>query len=335
MVTGLVALLLLVLLLPRATTFRLDATLVSRGFVGNRAAAKKAIQNGRVMVNGKIVLKPAFNIETEDHVIEVAAPDPNEDRFVSRAGEKLSAALEAFKVDLVDAALLDVGASTGGFTDCALQAGAASAVCVDCGHKQLHRLLKADPRVQSFEGVNARYLTASQLPRSSFDCVVVDVSFISLRLVLPAIWPLLCKSNPRARLVCLVKPQFEVGKEAVSKGNGLVKDRALCVQSLADVIHFARSELWDCTVTGSIESPIAGGKGQLEFLLALAHASHQPSRSGHDIEIPEGSYVRSLRSSIIIPKPQSAASRAADYRNRKLEEVARRQAAFVKQPEST
>lgn len=139
---------------------------------------------------------------------------------------------------------------------------------------QLHESLRTDSRVTSLEGVNARELTADQLPRNSFGLVVVDVSFISLQKVLPSVWPLLDSALPGARLVALVKPQFEAGKEAVAKGKGLVKDVVVQRRVLDDVMGFARSELAGCSVVGSMVSPILGGDGQREFLISLAHAEH-------------------------------------------------------------
>jgi 23S rRNA (cytidine1920-2'-O)/16S rRNA (cytidine1409-2'-O)-methyltransferase len=208
---------LLATLLCSASTLRLDAALVARGLCASRGAAKSAVQAGHVLVDGAIVRKASFALGDD---AEVALADAVQPRYVSRAGLKLEAALSAFGLDLSGAAVLDVGASTGGFTDCALQAGAASVVAVDCGHDQLHASLDADERVVSREGVNARSLTADALPRATFDAVVIDVSFISLRLVLPAIWPLLASEAPSARLIALVKPQFEVGRAAVNKGKG-------------------------------------------------------------------------------------------------------------------
>ena len=256
-----------------ATTLRLDAALVTRGLCSNRAQAKTAVQAGLVLVNGKIIKKASFALlDDADVVMEGGAE--TQLRYVSRAGDKLRAALGEFNVAADGANILDVGASTGGFTDCLLDAGAASAVCVDCGHDQLAASLVADDRVVSLEGVNARTLTADQLPRSEFDLVVVDVSFISLRLVLPAIWPLLDELSPSARLIALVKPQFEAGKEAVSKGKGMVKDAATQERALDGLVTFAREELPGCAVVGTMASPILGGDGQKEFLMALAHGKH-------------------------------------------------------------
>lgn len=261
------------LLAAAASAVRLDAALVSRGLCASRGAAKTAISKGLVTVDGTTITKAAHAIG-ESAAIILAEGGAADGRYVSRAGDKLRAALDAFNVDVSGGNILDVGASTGGFSHCALDAGAASATCVDCGHDQLHPTLQQDARVTSLEGVNARTLTPEQLPRASFDCVVVDVSFISLRLILPAIWPLLDTASPSARLVALVKPQFEAGKEAARKGRGLIKDAATHERVLSELSEFAHTDLDDCTIVGSMASPILGGEGQKEFLIALAHASH-------------------------------------------------------------
>src|SRR5258708_5165934 len=193
---------------------RLDELLVARGLAPTRAQAKGLIMSGRVLHGTERLDKPGKEF-SPDLDLTVERPP----RFVSRGGEKLAAALERFSVDLRDAHVLDVGASTGGFTDCALQAGAADVVCVDVGRAQLHAKLRRDPRVTNLEKLNARHLTARDLPRSEFDAIVMDVSFISLTVVLPAVWKLL---RDGGALVALVKPQFEAGKAAVGQGPGAV-----------------------------------------------------------------------------------------------------------------
>lgn len=248
------------------TQQRLDVLLVNRGLCTSRTQAKAAVKAGHVIVDGEIVKKPSLSL-AESANVEVAAAATGP--YVSRAGEKLRAAINGLSLDLDGASILDVGASTGGFTDCALQAGAASAVCVDVGHGQLHPRLQNDSRVTSLEGVNARALTAEMLPRASYDLIVVDVSFISLRLVLPALWPLLA-DEPDARLVALVKPQFEAGKEVVAKGRGIVRDPQVHERVVNEICGFAQTELPGCQVIGRFESPILGGDGNKEFLVALA-----------------------------------------------------------------
>ena len=240
---------------------RLDELLVARGLAASRAQAKALIMSGRVLRGTERLDKPGKDFP-EDIALTVEQPP----RFVSRGGEKLVAALEHFALNLNGVHVLDVGASTGGFTDCVLQAGAADVVCVDVGRAQLHARLRADPRVTNLEKINARTLTAAQLPRSSFDVVVMDLSFISLRSVLPAVWLLL---NPGGTLVALVKPQFEAGKAEADKGRGVIRDPAVQQAALNTVREFALAELPGVDLRGTIESPITGADGNREFLLCL------------------------------------------------------------------
>jgi len=240
---------------------RLDEILVARGLAPSRAQARALIMAGRVLSGTRRLDKPGRQYDDECAIGLVEAP-----RFVSRGGEKLAAALGRFAVDLAGANVLDVGASTGGFTDCALQAGAASVVCVDVGRAQLHQRLRSDPRVVNLERVNARRLEASQLPRSAFDAVVMDVSFISLRSVLPAVWALLREGGT---LIALVKPQFEAGKADADRGRGVIRDPAVREAALASVRDFALESLPGARLAGWMDSPIAGAAGNREFLLCL------------------------------------------------------------------
>lgn len=244
---------------------RLDELLVARGLAASRAQAKALIMSGRVLHGTDRLDKPGKEFP-DDLALTVEQPP----RFVSRGGEKLSAALAAFALEVRGAHVLDVGASTGGFTDCVLQAGAADVVCVDVGRAQLHARLRGDPRVTNLEKINARHLRAADLPRSDYDLVVMDLSFISLKTVLPAIWPLV---RPGGTLVALVKPQFEAGKAEVDKGRGVIRDAAVQDATLASVREFARAELPGAEVAGSIDSPIAGADGNREFLLCLRRTS--------------------------------------------------------------
>jgi 23S rRNA (cytidine1920-2'-O)/16S rRNA (cytidine1409-2'-O)-methyltransferase len=196
-------------------------------------------------------------------------------RYVGRGGFKLEAALDAFGVDPSGGTWLDVGASTGGFTDCLLQRGAAHVWAVDVGHNQLHYRVRADPRVTALEGVNARYLAPEMFP-VLFDGVVVDVSFISLKLILPAVSPLLREG---ATAIVLVKPQFEVGKGEVGKG-GVVRDDAKRFRVLGEIEESAGG--LGFTVVGAIESPIAGASGNREFLLALTRSERHEARALRD-----------------------------------------------------
>jgi len=244
---------------------RLDEILVARGLAESRTQAKALIMSGRVF-RGTERMDKAGRELPEDCQLSLLQPP----RFVSRGGEKLAAAVERFAIDLRGANVLDVGASTGGFTDCALQAGAASVVCVDVGRAQLHARLRADPRVVNLEKVNARHLAPSDLPRAEFDAVVMDLSFISLKSVLPAVWPLL---RAGGTLVALVKPQFEAGKAAADRGRGVIRDNAVREAALASVRDFALGRLAGADLVGSIDSPIEGADGNREFLLCLRRTS--------------------------------------------------------------
>ncbi len=240
---------------------RLDELLVARGLASSRAQAKALIMSGRVLRGTARLEKPGADVPVD---VELTVEQPP--RFVSRGGEKLAAALEGFSLDLRGAHVLDVGASTGGFTDCALQAGAADVVCVDVGRAQLHARLRADPRVTNIEKLNARFLRPEDLPRSDFDAIVMDLAFISLTVVLPAVWPLV---RPGGTLVALVKPQFEAGKTEADKGRGVIRDATVQQAALTRVRDFALAELPAAQLVGSIDSPITGGDGNREFLLCL------------------------------------------------------------------
>jgi 23S rRNA (cytidine1920-2'-O)/16S rRNA (cytidine1409-2'-O)-methyltransferase len=240
---------------------RLDEILVARGLAESRTQAKALIMSGRVFQGTERLDKPGREFARDCEVSVLRPP-----RFVSRGGEKLQAAVERYAIDLRGAHVLDVGASTGGFTDCALQSGAASVVCVDVGRAQLHGRLRADPRVLNLEKINARNLAASDLPRAEFDAVVMDLSFISLRTVLPAVWPFLRKGGV---LVALVKPQFEAGKAEADKGRGVIRDALVQQAALSAVRDFAMGHLPGAELVGEMDSPIEGADGNREFLLCL------------------------------------------------------------------
>ncbi len=243
---------------------RLDELLVDRGLAESRAQAKALIMSGRVRQGSARLDKPgkAYPID-----LDIAVDQPP--RFVSRGGEKLQGFLDHFTLSLAGLHVLDVGASTGGFTDCALQAGATDVVCVDVGRAQLHPKLREDVRVTNIEKLNARTLATAELPRDQFDIAVMDLSFISLRKVLPAVWTRLV---PGGRLVALVKPQFEAGKAEVDKGRGVIRDAAVQAQILDDIQAFALSELPGATLIGTMDSPIVGTDGNREFLIGLHKA---------------------------------------------------------------
>ncbi len=244
-----------------AAKTRLDELLVTRGLAPTRAQAKALIMTGRVRHGTERLDKPGKEFPSD---FELTIDQPP--RFVSRGGEKLAAFLEKFPVDLTGAHVLDVGASTGGFTDCTLQAGATAVTCVDVGHGQLHEKLRRDPRVTNLEKLNARHLAPGSLPRASYDAIAMDLSFISLKSVLPAVWPFL---RVRGTLVALVKPQFEAGKAEADRGLGIIRDEAVRRRVLAEVRDFALRELPGAALFGEMECPVAGADGNREFLLGL------------------------------------------------------------------
>jgi 23S rRNA (cytidine1920-2'-O)/16S rRNA (cytidine1409-2'-O)-methyltransferase len=240
---------------------RLDEILVERRLAESRSQAKALVMAGRVFSGTERLDKPGREYPAD---LDVSVTQPP--RFVSRGGEKLQAAIERYAPDLKGAHVLDVGASTGGFTDCVLQAGAASVVCVDVGRAQLHAKLRADPRVVNLEKINARNLKATDLPRAQFDALVMDLSFISLKSVLPAAWPLLRMGGT---LIALVKPQFEAGKAEADRGRGVIRDPAVQQAALCGVRDFAMGTLPGAQLVGTMDSPIEGAEGNREFLLCL------------------------------------------------------------------
>ena len=234
---------------------RADLLLVERGLFDSRAKARAAIEAGLVRAGGEPVRR-ASDMIAPDAPIEAQAPHP----WVSRGGVKLAAALNAFALESRDRVALDCGASTGGFTQVLLARGARRVYAVDVGRGQLHRDVAGDPRVVSLEATDARALDRELVP-DPIDVLVADVSFISLRLVLPPLIPLLA---PGAALVALIKPQFEAGRAALSKG-GIVRDEAVRAAVCRDIEALVRG--FGFQVSGVIPSPIAGGDGNAEFLI--------------------------------------------------------------------
>jgi 23S rRNA (cytidine1920-2'-O)/16S rRNA (cytidine1409-2'-O)-methyltransferase len=234
---------------------RADVLLVERGLFESRARARAAIEAGGVTAGGRPVAKASEAVD-EDAELEARPAHP----WVGRGALKLVHALDAWPIEVVGRVVLDVGASTGGFTEVCLARGAAHVYAVDVGRGQLHPGLAAEARVTSLEGCDARALTAAQVPEPP-QLVVCDVSFIGLAKALPAA---LALAAPGADLVVLVKPQFEVGPERVGKG-GVVRDEAARAEALEGAIRFLEGADW--VVHGQAESPIAGGEGNLEFLL--------------------------------------------------------------------
>ena len=240
---------------------RADIFLVEHGHAATRTEAQGAIRAGKVLADGEPVLKPSQLIE-EGAEITYAKAHP----YVSRGALKLIAALDHFSLSPDGLVCLDIGASTGGFTEVLLERGAGKVYAVDVGHGQLHPKLAADPRVIRIDGLNARDLTPSHIAEE-VDVVVADVSFIGLKLVLPG--PLK-RVRSGGWLVALIKPQFEAGREWVAKG-GLVKDEAIRDEALKAIVAWLAAQTgW--SVLGTLESPIQGGDGNREFLVAARQA---------------------------------------------------------------
>jgi len=247
---------------------RLDAELVRRGLAVSRTQAAEAIDAKRVLVNGTLADKASRQVDPAD-AITIQGPPA---RFVSRGGEKLDAALDAFGIDVRGMRVLDAGASTGGFTDCLLQRGASAVVALDVGHGQLHPRIRDDDRVVVLERYNVREVTSADLG-GRVDGVVADLSFISLKRVIE---PLVGVCTTGAPLVLLVKPQFEAGRQEVSKGRGVITDPEIHDRVVAEIdaaLHDA-----GCVVHGWIDSPLTGAEGNREFLVH-ATAPEQGSSS--------------------------------------------------------
>ena len=243
---------------------RLDVLLVERGLQESRQKAQATIMSGLVFVKGQRVDKPGTSVPN-DAEIEVRG---NALQYVSRGGLKLEKAMAAFPVHLAGTVCADIGASTGGFTDCMLQNGAEKVYAVDVGYGQLAWKLRSDKRVVCLERTNARYVTHEQIP-DELDFASIDVSFISLKLILPAVCGLL-KDN--GHVACLVKPQFEAGKEKVGK-KGVVRDPAVHLEVLEHFLDHAKEA--DFTVLGMTFSPIRGPEGNIEYLGYLEKAPWQ------------------------------------------------------------
>ena len=266
---------------------RLDVLLMERGMAESRAKAQAMIMAGQVRVADQVTLKPATSVSADSIVTIDSGP-----RFVSRGGEKLEAALESFQIDVTGWACADVGASTGGFTDCLLQHGAAKVYAIDVGKGILHWKLRNDPRVVVMEETNARYVESLPEPVS---LVTVDASFISLKILLPSVkrWIFPSFDGAQDRLssfshegtmkeersiVALIKPQFEAGKKDVARGDGVIRDLEIHKQVLLGVLGFAQTE--GLQIHGLIRSPLQGPKGNAEFLVWLKET---PSVHGESI----------------------------------------------------
>jgi 23S rRNA (cytidine1920-2'-O)/16S rRNA (cytidine1409-2'-O)-methyltransferase len=236
---------------------RLDAELVRRGLVVSRIQAAGAIEAKQVLVNGTLADKSSRQVDPADAIVVVGPPAP----FVSRGGEKLDGALSSFAIDVRGLRVLDAGASTGGFTDCLLQRGAATVVALDVGHGQLHPRIRADERVIVIERYNVREVTVADIG-GEVDVVVADLSFISLKRVLDALVAVCVQGAP---LVLLVKPQFEAGRQEVSKGRGVITDPIIHERVKAEIDEALQR--CGCVVNGWIDSPLVGAEGNREFLV--------------------------------------------------------------------
>lgn len=245
---------------------RLDLLLVERGLAESRSKAQAIIMAGQVRVNGQMVDRVSAGVAPDVELALDSGP-----RFVSRGGEKLLAALEAFPIDPAGLTCADVGASTGGFTDCLLQHGAAKVYAIDVGKGILHWKLRNDPRVVVMEETNARHVESLPEPVQLATC---DASFISLKILLPVIRRWLA---PGANVITLIKPQFEAGRKDVARGDGVVRDPLIHRRVLADVLGFVQAEGFG--VQGLLRSPLLGPKGNTEFLAWLV-----PGAQGADLE---------------------------------------------------
>lgn len=241
---------------------RADLYLTRYGHTESRQRARLLIEQGSVQIDGRTVTKPAQEISEGEHDVRLLETLP----YVGRGGQKLAAALDAFALEVTDAVCLDVGASTGGFTDCLLQRGARCVTAVDSGSDQLAPSLRADARVRSIERKNARELTLEELGGEAVDLVVMDVSFISATYLIP-LFPAWMKESASA--IVLIKPQFEVGRAMLGKG-GIVKDPKAHRYAVERVLESAA--VCGLLATGLIPSPIRGGDGNREFLVCLTRA---------------------------------------------------------------
>ena len=249
-------------LIVRLDMTRLDIALVEQGICHSREKAKRAIMAGQVTVNGQLARKPSDTVKAGDNILLETG-----ERYVSRGGHKLEHGLTHFQIDPTNLMTADLGASTGGFTDCLLQYGAAKVYAVDVGHGQLAWKLRQDPRVIVMEKTNARNLAPAEFPQpfAPLDLIVIDCSFISLRKILG---PAVALLRPLGRILALIKPQFEAGKAEADKGEGVITDPAIHERVLQELQSFTVAELklkW----LGTTESPLLGPAGNKEFLVLI------------------------------------------------------------------
>ncbi len=246
---------------------RADELLTSQGLCESRTQAKAIIMAGQAWLGSERVDKPGRMLSPDSN-LRVKQPPP----YVGRGGLKLAAFLERFEIPVENLDVLDLGSSTGGFTDCLLQSGVRSVTCVDVGRGQLHGKLRGDERVHLREGLNARHLKADDLPLPAYDLVTMDLSFISLQKVLEKAWSFL---RPDGQQIALIKPQFEATKEEADAGRGIIRDPRIHDRVVKDISSFARHELGGSQIIGSMESPLRGTGGNVEFLLGWKKAASE------------------------------------------------------------
>lgn len=253
---------------------RIDVLLVEQGFFSSREKAKAAIMAGIVFMNQERIEKPGMKVPCDQTIHVKGAVHP----YVGRGGLKLEKAIEHFALVLNDKVMLDIGASTGGFTDCALQNGARYVYAIDVGYNQLDWRLRKDDRVAVMERTNFRYLTPDQLHGPAPHMATIDVSFISLKLIFPALQPMLAIGG---EVIALIKPQFEAGREQVGK-SGIVRDSSVHQSVLQNTIRFAAEQGFE--LKGLTFSPITGGEGNIEFLAYFVLTERQPVSVPSDLE---------------------------------------------------
>ncbi len=242
---------------------RADILLVEQGLADSRSMAQRLVMAGQVRVDGQVLSKPSIQISPQSRLEVIALP-----KYVSRGGLKLEAALEAFASDVAGSVCADIGSSTGGFTDCLLQRGAKRVYAIDVGRNQLHWKLRKDERVVVMEKTNARHLESLPEP---IDLITIDASFISLELLLPKAKQWLI---PQGRVIALIKPQFEAGREEAKRGKGVIRDSGVHRRILLEVLGFAAKHGFG--IRGLIASPVIGPKGNVEFLAEFGQ-SPEPS----------------------------------------------------------
>ncbi|MBO7520843.1 MAG: TlyA family RNA methyltransferase [Opitutales bacterium] len=243
---------------------RADELLAELNLVESRSKARALIEEGKVKANGRLVDKPSRKISEGAKIEIMGGADTL--KYVSRAGLKIEAFLDKFEIPCAGADIIDIGASTGGFTDCLLQRGAKSAVCVDVGTNQLHGKIKSDPRVKNLEKTDARSLTSEILEKKLFGILCADLSFISLEKVLPFVWQFV---NVGGVAILLVKPQFETPPALMRRTKGIIKDSEIQNAALERIKNFISENFADAEYIGDMPSPIRGGDGNQEFLLGL------------------------------------------------------------------